>query len=71
MNYLTVKLAHVIITSYCQCFGLAFVIFYILKLYVMILIVQASKSGAQVTFKGTLGEFNNFWQHCTNYNMSI
>ena len=26
---------------------------------------------AQVTFKGTLGEFHNFWQHCTNYIMSI
>ena len=26
---------------------------------------------AQVTFKGTLGEFHNFWQHCTNYNVSI
>ena len=25
---------------------------------------------AQVTFKGTLDEFHNFWQHCTNY-MSI
>ena len=25
----------------------------------------------QVTFKGTLGEFNNLWQHCKNYNMSI
>ena len=25
----------------------------------------------QVTFKGTLGEFHNFWQHCTNYIMSI
>ena len=26
---------------------------------------------AQVTFKGTLGEFRNFWQYCTNYIMSI
>ena len=26
---------------------------------------------AQVTFKGTLGEFHNFWHHCRNYNMSI
>jgi len=26
---------------------------------------------AQVTFKVTLGEFDNFWQHCKNYNSSI
>ena len=33
--------------------------------------VHLGKLAAQVTFKGTLGEFHNFWQHCTNYNMSI
>ena len=26
---------------------------------------------AQVTFKGTVGEFNNYWQHCKNDNTSI
>ena len=39
--------------------------------YKSIVVVRPLENRAQVTFKGTLGEFHNFWQHCTNYNMSI